>query len=138
MTLTLLRTRSWHKKYMAAGMPRPRLDSVALFCLLLSSLINFWTRAAENDAVGEKNPPPLGRLIDIGGWRLHLREEGTSVKTGPTVVLEAGIGSFSFDWALVQTRVAAFARVCSYDRAGYAWSDLGPSPHTMRQAVYEL
>ena len=32
----------------------------------------------------------------------------------------------------------AFARVCSYDRAGAGWSDLGPRPRTMRQQVWEL
>jgi pimeloyl-ACP methyl ester carboxylesterase len=34
--------------------------------------------------------------------------------------------------------VARFARVCSYDRAGHAWSELGPRPRTMKQAVYDL
>jgi pimeloyl-ACP methyl ester carboxylesterase len=34
--------------------------------------------------------------------------------------------------------VAKFARVCSYDRAGHAWSELGPRPRTMKQAVYDL
>jgi pimeloyl-ACP methyl ester carboxylesterase len=38
----------------------------------------------------------------------------------------------------VQPEVARFARVCSYDRAGDGWSDLGPHPRTMGQIVYEL
>jgi pimeloyl-ACP methyl ester carboxylesterase len=54
------------------------------------------------------------------------------------VVLVAGGGDFSFDWELVQAKVAAFTRVCSYDRAGEAWSDPGPMPRTMRQEVHEL
>src|SRR5262249_41919462 len=56
----------------------------------------------------------------------------------PTVILEAGVGDFSVEWALVQPRVARFARVCSYDRAGDGWSDMGPMPRTMRQIVFEL
>jgi len=56
----------------------------------------------------------------------------------PTVILEAGIGDFSVEWSLVQPDVAKFARVCSYDRAGDGWSDMGPQPRTMRQLVYEL
>jgi hypothetical protein len=44
--------------------------------------------------------------------------------------MESGAGDFSFDWELVQTQVARFTRVCSYDRAGYAWSDPGPTPRT--------
>jgi len=54
------------------------------------------------------------------------------------VVLEAGAGDFSVDWSLVQPSVARFARVCSYDRAGSGWSDLGPRPRTMQQIVWEL
>ncbi len=76
-----------------------------------------------------------GRLVDVGGYRLHLNCTGN---TGPTVVLIAGAGDFSFDWGLVQPDVARFARVCSYDRAGFAWSDPGPTPNTMRQEAYEL
>lgn len=80
-------------------------------------------------------PKPPGRLVDVGGYRLHLDCKGAG---RPTVVLIAGAGDFSFDWALVQPRAARFARVCSYDRAGLAWSDLGPTPRTMRQDAHEL
>ena len=80
-------------------------------------------------------PPPPGKRIDIGGYRLHLWSTG---KGNPTVVLEAGGGGFSLHWSLVQPRVAQFTRVCSYDRAGMAWSDPGPAPRTMKQEVYEL
>jgi pimeloyl-ACP methyl ester carboxylesterase len=78
---------------------------------------------------------PLGRLIDVGGYRLHINSTG---KGKPTVVLIAGSGDFSFDWSLVQPAVSRLSRVCSYDRAGLAWSDLGPTPRTMRQEAYEL
>ncbi len=54
------------------------------------------------------------------------------------MVLESGAGDFSFDWSLVQPGVSSFTRVCSYDRAGNAWSDLGPRPRSMKQVAYEL
>ena len=38
----------------------------------------------------------------------------------------------------MQPGVGKFARVCSYDRAGDGWSDLGPNPRTLHQIVYEL
>jgi pimeloyl-ACP methyl ester carboxylesterase len=81
--------------------------------------------------------PPPGVRIDIGGWSLHLNCSGP-FGSGPTVVLEAGSGDFSPTWTFVQPRVESFARVCSYDRAGSGWSDLGPSPRTIRQVAYEL
>lgn len=82
-------------------------------------------------------PKPFGKLVDVGGWKLHLYEMGKK-NNGPSVILEPGIGDFSFDWAFVQRGVAKFARVYSYDRAGYAWSEMGPKPHTILQNVYNL
>jgi pimeloyl-ACP methyl ester carboxylesterase len=35
-------------------------------------------------------------------------------------------GGFSFDWGLVQPRVAASTRICTYDPSGTAWSDPFP------------
>ena len=79
---------------------------------------------------------PPGSLVEVGGGRrLHLYRTGVR---GPSVVIEAGSGDFSFDWTLVQGPVSEFARVCSYDRAGYAWSDPGPMPRTFRQITLEL
>src|ERR1700682_2959048 len=60
------------------------------------------------------HPRPPGRLIDVGGYRLHLYCTGSG---SPTVVIIDGFGDFSFDWALVQPGVASRTRVCSYDRA---------------------
>ena len=82
--------------------------------------------------------PAPGRLIDLGGWRLHLNCSGQTKSGRASVILEAGAGDFSVDWSLVQPLIAPFARVCSYDRAGAGWSDLGPRPRTMRQQVWEL
>jgi pimeloyl-ACP methyl ester carboxylesterase len=81
------------------------------------------------------SPAPPGRLVDAGGHRLHLHCTG---KGRPTVVIETGLGDFSSDWVLVQQRVATFTRVCTYDRAGYAWSEAGPLPRTFDQINYEL
>ncbi len=82
--------------------------------------------------------PPPGRLVDVGGWRLHLNCTGEEQPGRPTVILEAGLGDFSVEWSLVQPGVSRFTRVCSYDRAGDGWSDIGPHPRTYRQIVYEL
>ncbi len=79
--------------------------------------------------------PPPGRLIDVDGYRLHLdcRGQGT-----PTVVLESGLGTTWVDWRLVEPAIAAFARVCQYERAGYGWSDPGPRPRTATRMAEEL
>jgi pimeloyl-ACP methyl ester carboxylesterase len=61
-------------------------------------------------------PPAPGRFVDIGGFRLHLNCAGSGT---PTVILDAALGGSSVSWSLVQPEVARFARVCSYDRAGF-------------------
>ncbi len=63
---------------------------------------------------------PPGKLVDVGGYRLHLYCSGNG---GPTVVLEYGLVGTYLDWFYVQPEVAKFTRVCSYDRGGYGWSD---------------
>jgi len=77
---------------------------------------------------------PAGRLVDVGGYRLHLRCEGQG---SPTVVLESGGGMTSNEWTLVQPEVAKFTRVCSYDRAGLGWSESGP-PSDPIEALHAL
>jgi len=78
---------------------------------------------AAQSAANTGTPKAPGSLIDLGGRRLHLNCTGSG---SPTVVVENGDGAFSIDWALVQPGVSKFTRICTYDRAGYAWSDRGP------------
>ena len=84
---------------------------------------------------GQGPYPPPGRLVDIGGRRLHLNCSGRGT---PVVILVAGGGAFSIDWALVQPHVAGTTRVCSYDRAGLGWSDPGPAEETVQETVADL
>ncbi|MGQ0641777.1 MAG: alpha/beta fold hydrolase [Gemmatimonadaceae bacterium] len=79
--------------------------------------------------------PAPGRLIDVGGHRLHLWCVGDGE---PTVILETGLGGSSLDWGSVQPNVASCTRVCSYDRAGMGYRDPGPSPRTARRIAREL
>jgi pimeloyl-ACP methyl ester carboxylesterase len=80
-------------------------------------------------------PSPPGKLVDLGGHRLHINCTG---RGSPTVVVENGFDEFSSDWILVQSKVERFTRICTYDRAGYAWSDSGPKPRTYAQINLEL
>lgn len=79
-------------------------------------------------------PPPPGRLVDVGGFRLHVNCTGDG---GPAVVLDAALGASSISWSLVQPEVAKFTRVCSVDRAGLGWSDAGPMPRTAGRVADE-
>ena len=76
-----------------------------------------------------------GALINIGDRSLYLTCTGQG---SPTVVLEAGMGSTSDDFAAVQPAVAEFTRVCSYDRAGLGKSDPAATPRTCQDQVDDL
>ena len=56
----------------------------------------------------------------------------------PTVVLDAGLGGTSADWASVQPAVASFTQVFSYDRAGMGKSEKALIPRTCTDIVFDL
>jgi pimeloyl-ACP methyl ester carboxylesterase len=64
--------------------------------------------------------PAPGLLVHVDGRQMHLQVRGAD-SDGPTVVLEAGMGSFSPNWHWVQEELAP-VRSVSYDRAGLGWS----------------
>src|SRR5918994_1877593 len=79
--------------------------------------------------------PPPGALVDIGSHRLHLNCSGDG---SPSIIFDAALGGSSISWSLVQPRVSQLARTCSYDRAGFGWSDAGPLPRTAGRIADEL
>lgn len=79
--------------------------------------------------------PPPGQLVSVGEHRLHLNCQGSGK---PLVLLESGLSGWSQDWALVQPQLAKTTTVCSYDRAGYAWSDEASQARTGLLAVEDL
>ncbi|TET98906.1 MAG: hypothetical protein E3J30_05780 [Anaerolineales bacterium] len=75
--------------------------------LLIAGFI-FETIASRSD--WDRYPPP-GKLVDVGGYKLHLYCTGNRQAGSPTVILEAGGGNASPDWALVQPEIAKVTRV---------------------------
>lgn len=102
-----------------------------LSCAFVLTLLTSAPCIAQVTDVG----PPLGKLVDVGGRRLHLHCTGSG---SPTVVIEAGASSFAIDFALVQPEVARTTRVCSYDRAGSGWSDSRPNVETPIRVIRDL
>jgi pimeloyl-ACP methyl ester carboxylesterase len=80
--------------------------------------------------------PQRGRSAQAAKLRLNIDCSGHGV---PTVILNSGMGVPGVvGWAMVQPAVAKFSRVCSYDRAGYGWSEGGPKHRTSLQIAKEL
>ena len=94
---------------------------------------------------------PPGELFDIGDgdfsllWTkrmyqqrfMHLYCEGEIVDGSPVIWLEHGWLGSSLDWQVVRPILSSQTRVCSYDRAGYGWSEPGPLPRTSEQLMRE-
>jgi pimeloyl-ACP methyl ester carboxylesterase len=105
--------------------------------LILLVVVGFVYERVQSSRDSQRFPPP-GEMIDVGGHKLHLQCMGVRLPGQPIVVLESGGGMASADWKLVQTEIGHHARICSYDRAGYAWSEEGPLPRTSQQIASEL
>jgi pimeloyl-ACP methyl ester carboxylesterase len=90
---------------------------------------------AMGTAADLRRHPPPGRMIDIGGSRLHIIESGDD---GPPVIFESGISATCLNWTRVRSEAALFARACAYDRAWLGWSDPASSARTTSHIVEEL
>ncbi len=86
-----------------------------------------------------QKPAAPGELVDIGGGRrLHVLCKGSG--DGPSVIFEAGLSQYTATstYGKAQDAIAAFARVCVYDRAGLGWSDAAPNGRTHQGMVEDL
>jgi pimeloyl-ACP methyl ester carboxylesterase len=83
------------------------------------------TASAVYQKVGEardrRRHPPPGRLVDVGGRRLHIVCAGQG---SPAVIIIPALSTpAGDDWPAVQRALARDTTVCVYDRAGVGWSD---------------
>jgi pimeloyl-ACP methyl ester carboxylesterase len=82
-----------------------------------------------------------GRRVTVGGgndgpsFDMHIYCTGAGT---PAVILESGLGDSYISWRKVQPQIAAFTRVCSYDRAGIGYSDSSPRLRTSQVIAEEL
>jgi len=113
---------------------RPAVRSVpwpAFLTLLMLVSAMIWSLRVK---AGTDIPAP-GLMVLVGEHRLHLYCLGQGE---PAVVMDAGLGGTSLDWIRVQPQLAKYTRVCTYDRAGYGWSEPGPRPRSSDRIAEEL
>jgi pimeloyl-ACP methyl ester carboxylesterase len=111
--------------------------TILLFVLAIGAVLDLagTIYQAAGTAADLRHYRPPGRMVDIGGSRLHLIESGES---GPPVIFESGISATCLNWTEVRSEVARFARASAYDRAWLGWSDPANSPRTTLNIVDEL
>lgn len=112
-----------------------RFAALAAFALLAVLSAGYAYESAMRSRERAQHPPP-GELVEIDGRKVHLLCKGAGA--GPTVVIEPGAAEPAMLWWAVQDAVAAFARVCTYDRAGYQWSDPAGEPRSITVRAREL
>ncbi len=78
-----------------------------------------------------------GKLISVGTHRLHIYCRGEA-NDKPAVIIDSGLGGFSLEWRQIQDELSDKLQICTYDRAGYGWSDPGPFPRTTKTITREL
>jgi pimeloyl-ACP methyl ester carboxylesterase len=121
--------------------------------VLLSGAASVSLAQAQGTPFGEGD---FAGLVDIGGRSLYLECRGAG---SPTVILEAGFRTRADVWSddpiqpdapltMLFPGIAAFTRVCAYDRPGTATgtdnglltsrSDPVPMPRTARDVVADL
>ncbi|MCU0532989.1 MAG: alpha/beta hydrolase [Hydrococcus sp. Prado102] len=83
--------------------------------------------------IENRTDKPLGQLIDVGGYKLHLNSQGTG---RPTVIIDHSLGGIE-GYFLIE-EIAKITRICIYDRAGYGWSEISPKPRCSEEIVQEL
>ena len=76
-----------------------------------------------------------GKLYAIDGYPMHLYCTGEG---SPTIVLSSGLGDDFTSWARVQPALSRQTRVCSYDRAGFGWSESRPGVQDANAIASEL
>jgi len=114
------------------GLRRFFFGSLIVALLLAIAGTIYQTAASESD---QRKFPPPGNLIDVGGFKMHINCMGAG---SPTVILEAMSGGASPYWGWVQPEIAKKTRVCSYDRAGFYWSESDPEPQSLARTVRNL
>jgi pimeloyl-ACP methyl ester carboxylesterase len=82
-------------------------------------------------------PTPTGKLVDVGGFKLHINSTGPKNEK-PTLVIESGAGAPGEYYHWLSEGLKDSMRVVRYDRAGIGYSDLANSPRHPETTAREL
>ena len=99
----------------------------------LASLRHLWTLSRTRRAT-----PAPGRLIDLGGYRVHLLAEGSVPLGRVPVVWFAGGHASGYAMHHLHRAFRGETRSILIDRPGTGWSDTGPFPRTTAREADEM
>src|SRR5574339_49627 len=102
-------------KTLLVWLKRLALELIAFVIAFALTGLTYQFAASQAD---DRNFPPPGRLVEVGGYRMHLYCMG---KGSPTVILDAANMGTTSNWAWIQPEIAEATRVCAYDRPDLGW-----------------
>lgn len=122
--------------YLAASSHHSRVRPAARIALAVAAAgIACAAYQRIGDAADWHRHPPPGRLVDVGGRRMHILAEGDG---SPAVIIVPALGSNVLEWVRVLRAALAETTVCAYDRAGLGWSDPLRGPVTLDAMAGDL
>ncbi|MCL4784934.1 MAG: alpha/beta fold hydrolase [Bryobacterales bacterium] len=123
---------------MFASIPRwLRLVVYVQIALVFAIPMGGWILQSAGEAADIRAYPPPGRMVDLGGRRIHIYCEGER-RAGPLVVFNADISDSGLVWRGVQKALGGRLRSCAIDRAGLGWSDPGAEDRSITATAREL
>ncbi len=123
---------------MFASIPRwLRLVVYVQVALIFAIPMGGWILQSAGEAADMRAYPPPGKMVDLGGRRIHIYCEGER-GAGPLVVFNADISDQGLVWRGVQKALGGRLRSCAIDRAGLGWSDPGPEDRSITASAREL
>jgi pimeloyl-ACP methyl ester carboxylesterase len=114
---------------------RKLTERIALSLVALGAIAGAASSGYNAIALHRFRSHPPGRIYLVNGHKMRIDCTGSG---SPTIVLDAGLGNDGLIWGGVQPVLAKTTRVCSYDRAGFGWSDALPPPRDADHIATEL
>src|ERR1700730_814829 len=114
---------------------RKATEGIVLFLLAAAAMVIAASSGFNAAALYRFRHSPPGQMFLVGGHAMRIDCSGSG---SPANLLDAGLGNDGLIWGGVQPALAKTTRVCSYDRAGFGWSDPLPPPRDADHIADEL
>ncbi len=118
------------------GRPRIRFVGYAVYGLAALLAVGGIVAIVQSAAVASKYPP-MGKRVDVGGYRMHILAEGEA-RGRPTLVWIPGGHGSGIGFYGHHKVMRAETRSILFDRPGTGWSDPGPFPRSTAREAEEL
>jgi pimeloyl-ACP methyl ester carboxylesterase len=114
---------------------RKATEGIVLFLVAVAAVVIAASSGFNAAALYRFGHSPPGQMFLVDGHAMRIDCSGSG---SPAIILDAGLGNDGLIWGRVQPALAKTTRVCSYDRAGFGWSDALAPPRDADHIATEL